>query len=538
MSVDPGEDWVEITTIGDLLLRAGRRWPDKEALIFPDERRTYAELLHSCERAARSLLGLGVGPGDRVGVLMPNCFEFVELQLGCAMLGVSVVPINARYKTYELAHVLDDSDMVAIATTDLIVEHVDLAAIVAEAATERPPRLRHLLLLGGSAREGFLDAAEFAAAADGVAPADVASLRDGVRLRDEAMMMYTSGTTSKPKGCIQTHEALVRTGIEAARRWRLTHDERFWNPLPMFHMGGVFPLLAHMWAGATVMTQTHFDPVGALEMMQAERCTFAYPTFPTITQSLIRHPRFAGTDLSTVRLVNDTGAADSLRLVQEHFPQAPVVTLFGMTETCGGVSWSAPEDPYELRMTTGGLPFRGTRVRIVDPDTDEELPPGERGEITVRGPGLFERYHKDPAKTAEAMRGGWFHTGDLGTVGEDGRLTYLGRLKDMLKVGGENVAAVEVEAYLGTHPAVKVAQVVGVPDAKYGEVPAAFVELADGASATEADIVEFCQGRIASFKVPRHVRFVDEWPMSASKIQKFRLRDRILAELEVGASAS
>jgi fatty-acyl-CoA synthase len=532
------EDWVELTTIGDLLVRAARRWPEKEALIFPHERRTYAELLAACERAARSLLGLGIGPGDRVGVLMPNCFEFVELQFACSMLGVSVVPINARYKVYELEHVLGDSEMAAIATTDLIVEHVDLAAIVAEAAERRPPRLRHLLLLGGSVREGFLDAAAFAAAGEDVAAADVTRLREGVRLRDEAMMMYTSGTTSKPKGCVQTHEALVRTGIEAARRWRLTHDERFWNPLPMFHMGGVFPLLAHAYVGATVMTQTHFEPVEALRMMETERCTFAYPTFPAITQSLIRHPQFAKTDLGSVRLVNDTGAADSLRLVQEHFPQAPVVTLFGMTETCGGVSWSAPEDPYELRMTTGGLPFRGTEVRIVEPGTDEELPPGERGEILVRGPGLFERYHNDPEKTAEAMRGGWFHTGDLGTVSADARLTYFGRLKDMLKVGGENVAAVEVEAYLGTHPAVKIAQVVGVPDAKYGEVPAAFVELAEGASATESEIVEFCHDRIASFKIPRHVRFVEEWPMSATKIQKFQLRERILAELEVAAPSS
>ena len=180
-------------------------------------------------------------------------------------------------------------------------------------------------------------------------------------------------------------------------------------------------------------------------------------------------------------------------------------------------------------------PVPGHEVRIVDPETDDELPVGERGEITVRGPGLFERYHNDPEKTAEAMRGGWFHTGDLGCVDAAGRLTFLGRLKDMLKVGGENVAAVEIEAYLVTHPAVKIAQVVGVPDARYVEVPAAFVELVDGADATEEELIDYCRGTIASFKVPRHVRFVTEWPMSATKIQKFQLREDLLAELGLEA---
>ena len=246
---------------------------------------------------------------------------------------------------------------------------------------------------------------------------------------------------------------------------------------------------------------------------------------------MIHPPNFDRTDLSSVRLVNDTGPPETLRMVQARFPHAPVVTLFGMTETSGGVSWSAPDDPLEKRMTTGGLPLRATEVRIVDPETDEEVPAGERGEITVRSPGLFERYHNDPEKTAYAMRGGWFHTGDLGKVDEDGRVSFLGRLKDMLKVGGENVAALEIEAYLATHPAVKIAQVVGVPDQKYLEVPAAFVELAEGASVNEEELIEFCRGKIASFKIPRYVRFVSEWPMGASKIQKFRLREELLTEL-------
>ena len=231
-----------------------------------------------------------------------------------------------------------------------------------------------------------------------------------------------------------------------------------------------------------------------------------------------------------VRYVLDCSPPELIREVEEKIG-APVVTMFGMTESSGGITWSAPDDPYEKRMETGGLPLRGTQVRVVDPETDEDLPFGGRGEILVRGPGLFERYLNDPEKTEEAMRGGWFHTGDLGKLDPDGRLTFLGRLKDMLKVGGENVAAVEIEAHLGTHPDALVVQVVGVPDPKYLEVPAAFVERVPGRTPTEEELLEHCRGKIASFKVPRYIRFVEEWPMSGTKIQKFRLREELMREL-------
>ena len=531
----PELEWVEVTTIGDLLVRAAARWPDNEAILLPGDRRTYARVLAEAEQAARSLFGLGLRPGERVGILMPNCHDFVSVEFGCAMLGLPFVPINARYKAYELSHVLRDAELAAVVTSDLIVEHVDFAALLAAAVRERPPALRELILLGASSPSGFVDRAAFEDAADGVPPEEVHLARQRVKIRGEAMMMYTSGTTSQPKGCVISHEALVRVGIEQSIRWQLEPTTRFWNPLPMFHMGGISPLLAHMAVGALTMTHTYFDAAGVLRMMAEERCTFAYPTFPTITQTLIKHPDFDSTDLGTVTLVNDTGQEDSLRLVQSKFPQAAVVTLFGMTETCGGVSWGGPDDGLEERMTTGGFPFRGTQVRIVDPESDDELPVGERGEITVRGPGLFSWYHNDPEKTAEAMRGGWFHTGDLGCVDAAGRLTFLGRLKDMLKVGGENVAAVEIEAYLMTHPAVKIAQVVAVPDERYVEVPGALVELVDDSDATEQELIDYCRGTIASFKVPRHVRFVTDWPMSGTKIKKFQLREDLLAELGLEA---
>jgi fatty-acyl-CoA synthase len=246
----------------------------------------------------------------------------------------------------------------------------------------------------------------------------------------------------------------------------------------------------------------------------------------------VNHPDFARFDLSAIRLVLDTGSPEALAETQARLPGAAVITLYGMTEAGGGVAFSHPDEPPQTRLTTAGRPVRGTEVRIVEPGTDDDLPAGERGEIVVRSPGVFAGYHRAPEATSAVLRDGWLHTGDLGVLDDEGRLTYIARLKDMLKVGGENVAAAEVEAYLGTHPAVKIAQVVGVPDDRYEEVPAAFIELHSGCELDEDAIIRYCKGRIASFKIPRHVRFVTSWPMSASKIQKYLLRRSILAELE------
>jgi acyl-CoA synthetase (AMP-forming)/AMP-acid ligase II len=327
-----------------------------------------------------------------------------------------------------------------------------------------------------------------------------------------------------------SHEALVRTAISVAGRFGLTAAERFWDPLPFFHMAGMLQLTATLQAGGAFLTMTHFEPGEALRQMAAERATFIFPCFPTITRSLIHHPDFAATDLSSVRGLLDTGPPESLREVEERFGISSV-TSYGLTEAGGVAAFGHLDDPPDKRHSTGGRPFRGIEIRIVDPETEQDLPPGEIGSVLVRGVGLFEGYYKDEEHTNLAMTGGWLHTGDLGRMDEDGRVSYGGRSKDMLKVGGENVSALEVEAYLGSHPAVKVVAVVGVPDEKYAEVPAAFVECVPGSAASEEELIAFCKGQIATFKVPRYVRFVDEWPLSATKIQKYRLRDSLLTEL-------
>jgi len=529
-------DWAEVTTVGDLLARGASKWPEKDALVFPDCRRTFSQLYHGVRRKARSLVGLGIQPGERIGLLMPNCTDFVETIFGGALVGIPVLTINARFKSRELSHVLADADVVAVLTTDLVADHVDFAALLNEASTPPPPALRLRVLLGSGSHPGYLDRCAFESAAAQVTENQIDQTRRIVRLREEAVMMYTSGTTASPKGCPFTHEALMRAADAIVDRFELAPDDCFWDPLPMYHLSGLLPMLANWIAGATFVSQLHWDPGEGLRLMTQERCTFAYPTFPTFVQDLLHHPDFAGADLSRVRGVLAIGTPDSLRDVQRRFSQAVVVSSYGITEGGGVACFGRLDDPLEARVCTGGPPLDCTQVKIVDPDTDEELASGEVGAIVLRGAACSEGYHGDPAATAAAWRTGWFSTGDLGWADADGRIVYVGRWKDMLKVGGENVAALEIENLLVTHPAVKLAQVVGVPDPRYVEVPAAFVELAPGASTTADELIGYCRGTVASFKVPRYVRFVEEWPMSATKIQKFRLRELLVEELILAAT--
>jgi fatty-acyl-CoA synthase len=276
----------------------------------------------------------------------------------------------------------------------------------------------------------------------------------------------------------------------------------------------------------------HFTPDATFDLIEETRPTVFYPLFPTITLALTDHPRFARAKLESIRAVFSVATANVQRKIQAAFPRASLFSAYGMTETCGTVTFNLPGDDEQQRMTTCGSPLPGWELKIVDPETRRDLAAGARGEIAVKGVGLFKGYYNDPALTArQRTPDGFFLTGDIGALDDGGRLSFFGRLKDQLKVGGENVSALEVESFLATHPAIKLAQVVGIPDARYGEVPVAFVEPKGGHEVTEEDVIAFCIGKVARFKIPRHVRVVHEWPMSATKILKYRLRERIEAEL-------
>jgi fatty-acyl-CoA synthase len=498
-------------TLADHVDQAAARWPDTEALVYGDDRLTFAEFAERTRRVARGLCALGVGPRDTVGVLMPNRAATLVAIYGASRLGAVPVPINGRYKAHELAYVT---------------EHADLRLLIAA------PEYDELLAGISTPRSTF---EQLPSGAE-----DIAALQERISVRGVAMLMYTSGTTSHPKGCRLSHEALVRTGrVFGLERFPMRHRDRMWNPLPLFHLATILPFNGCLASGATFVGMERFDPAEALALLEEERCTTAFPAFDQIWAQVLDHPAFPETDLSALRLVNVNGVPERLREMAARTPWLTQISPYGATEGGGVIALSHLEDPLEQRVGSAGRPFRGIEVRIVDPETGAPLGRGERGEITYRGWSLFDGYHKDPEQTAAAIDAdGYFHSGDLGSVDGDGRLTYIGRLKDMLKVGGENVAAAEVEGFLVEHPAIAEVQVVAAPDERYGEVPCAFVRLRPGAALTQEELIEHCLGRIATFKVPRYLRVVDEWPMSGTKIQKFRLREAIAQELEAAGIRS
>jgi acyl-CoA synthetase (AMP-forming)/AMP-acid ligase II len=322
----------------------------------------------------------------------------------------------------------------------------------------------------------------------------------------------------------------------------MTAADRFWSPLPIFHIAGILPMVAVFDVQGAYLTIPRFEAGMALKMLEAERATMTYPSFVTIMQDLINHPDFPNTDLSRIRLMNSNLGVQPAAVkdaIVKAMPHTIQVGTYGLTEGSGTVCTSRLSDDEATRTSRLGVPLRGWEVKIVDVETGAACGPDERGDICIRGPGMLTGYYKDAAKTAEAIdKDGWLHTGDLGSFDKNGQIMFHGRTKDMLKVGGENVAAAEIESLLNSHPAVELAQVVGAPDARYEEVPAAFVKLKAGAAASESDLIDHCKGKLARFKIPRYVRFVSEWPMSTSKIQKYKLKNQIAAELMGGGGPS
>jgi fatty-acyl-CoA synthase len=531
--------WIEATTLGDLVDRTAEWRGGHDALVFPETRVTYAQLAAEIDRFARSFRAFGAEPGEKIGILMPNCLDFVLALLGAAKLGAIPVPVNGRFKSHELGYVFGHADIAILAVAAGPAGTTDYPALVGAMRDgdriPEAPALRHLVDLGSdSSADGFVGRAEFLHAGEAVDQSEVRALQQRVRIRDVAMLMYTSGTTSRPKGCMLTHESVVRHGINVQRsKFHATEDDRFWDPLPLFHIGGIVPMLGCLGIGATYYHAGHFDAGQALDTLEHERITLAYPAFETIWLQVLDHPRFPAADLSAMRLIQNIAIPERLQQMHDRLPTAKQVSSFGATECSSNLTLPDPDDALDVRIKTLGTPVPGMEIKIVDAESGTDCEPNVVGELCLRGYAQFAGYYKDPELTATAVDGGgWFHTGDLASIDEEGRLIYAGRLKDMLKVGGENVSALEVEDYVARHPAVQIVQVVGVPDARYEEVAAAFIQLRNGAHATEAEVIEFCVGKIATFKVPRYVRFVTEWPMSGTKIQKFVLRQTLSDELQ------
>lgn len=517
----------DVITLGDLLDRRASEHPDRDALVFPDMTVSYAELGAHADMVARGLLALGILPGETIGILLPNCRDSIAVLFGAMKVGALPVPVSTRFKDYELSEVVAHSQM-RLMFTDQSLFHALTTTRMAV------PTLRQIVLLGtDESGQDFLSERDFQAAGRRVGPHVARSRQESVQVRDTAMVIYTSGTSASPKGAMISHAAFSRLAAGAVNtRFCLTERDRLWNALPLFHVGGIAFVIACIYAGCCCCHVGFFRPDTALNQLEAQRCTIALPGFETIWLPVLNHPDFTQRDLSSLRLVMVVGVPERLWDMASRLPRAVQVSCFGMTEAASFLALNYQTDTLEQRMTTGGHPLPGMECRVVDPPTGRDVPPGAEGELLFRGGNCFDGYLHDPELTDRSFDDeGWFHTGDVVVMDADGRITFVSRLKDMLKVGGENVSTAEVEGFLLRHPAVHIAQVVAAPDDYYVEVPAAYIELKPGATATEPEIIDFCLGNIATYRVPRYVRFIEEWPMSGTKIKKYVLRERIREEL-------
>ena len=538
------QNWINVTSLGDLMDMQAEKYGNKDAIVFPEGRYSYQDISTYAQNISKALLALGVKPGDRVGYFLQECIDTIGIIVGAAKIGAITAPINSRFKTTELEQVIVHAGMKVIFTssptvgTDFNGLINDTFPQIAESSSQyldfsEAPELDALITLDDIKRPGTFNLSDVNEMAVTISDEAVAARQAGVRVRDTAIIMYTSGTTAMPKGAMLSHESFSRYASSVQQRMLLTEDDIFWAALPMFHIGGVAFVLASLFVGSTFIHTGNYNPDVALQQIREERPTVVLPAFETIWVPIVNHPNREEDDFDSVRVVMVVGVPERLRQFQDQTPHAPILNCFGQTEVCAFLSLSELDDEPELRFTKGGFPMPGMEAEVHDLETGETLPNGNVGELWYRGPNMFDGYFRDPELTEEVFdERGFFKTGDICEIDIEGRVTFVSRLKDMLKVGGENVSAAEVEGYLITHPAIALAQVVSAPDERYVEVPAAYIQLKPDMDATQEEIIEFCKGKIATYRIPRYVRFVDDWPMSGTKIKKIVLREMIASELK------
>lgn len=502
-------------SVNELLEKNAADRPDDVAFSCNGSQVSHRCLSDFAYIASQYLSSLGVGSSDRVAIFAATASpEYLALSLGAMRLGAIAVCLNARFKLRELNHAIENS------SPKLFFHAGRLADVV---RNSNAPTATHVIEIEAvAARWMNADPPQHAA----VRPEAAATPETPARI------IYTSGTTSMPKACLHTHGAMLHQGFSVAERLALVSDDRFWTPLPLFHTGGWTPFLASQAVGAALHHPGHFDASESLRQIVDEQCTILFPSFETIWMQVLTHPAFNANDFESARLVLNVGVPERLELMQNLLPQVPQVSNTGCTEVGGFLCIGKATDTLQSRCNTAGRLLSGMEARIVDPESGAALGDGMPGELVVRGPSCLREYYGDPTATHEAIdEEGWFHTGDLVMRTRKGEFSFISRIKDMLKVGGENVAAAEIEGHLLTHPKVQIVAVVSAPDLYYGEVPAAFVELRAGADATQDELIDYCHGAIATFKIPRYVRFIADWPMSGTKIRKVELREQLVSEL-------
>ena len=536
-------------TVGRLLDEAVEKWPDRPALIVrhQDIRWTWRELGRAADDLAASLVELGLKPGERIGIWSPNRYEWVVTQFASAKAGLILVNINPAYRLAELEYVLNKVGCRALVhadrfkTSDYTEMLLDLCPEIATAPAgslkaRRIPELRALIRIAADDRPGFLRYEDIAAIGSVEAHAEIEHLGNVLQPDEPINIQFTSGTTGFPKGATLSHFNIINNGLFTGAAQRLSERDRLCIPVPLYHcFGMVIGVLASVVHGnAMILPADGFDARSVLEGVAAERCTALYGV-PTMFIAELGHPDFQSFDLSTLRTGIMAGAPcpiEVMKRVVSEMHMGEVTIAYGMTETSPASFQTAIDDPLERRVSTVGRVHPHVQVKIVDAQ-NRTVPRGVAGELCTRGYNVMLGYWADPEKTREAIdAAGWMHTGDLATLDDDGYCNIVGRVKDMIIRGGENVYPREVEEFLYRHPQVEAVQVFGVPDSKYGEEICAWVKLRAGAATTAEDLREFCRAQIAHYKVPRYVKFVADFPMTVTgKAQKFVMREAMRAEL-------
>jgi fatty-acyl-CoA synthase len=516
-------------TVIDKLRGVVQDYPDQLAFDFPGCAATFGEFWSHVQAFATGLKAVGVGQGDHVGLFMNNGPDFLRGFYAALSVGGVAVPLNTRLKRWELSHIIPDSDVSVLLMDQNTSDEVDLLRLLIEAhpggetadggwAAPTAPRLRCVVMMNGKAEHGVMDRASFLARGDRCQPRAVA-----VSDSDVAMLAYTSGTTAFARACVHSHAGLEQSAESFADYLRMRPGDRVWNPLPLFHMSALQAMLASVGRGAAFLSDSHFDPRRAAQQIRRTRPTHLMAMFGLIATRLVSELGDALV-LSQVRIMGANGRYEELAPWLGMLPAGVnIFNSYGITEGCGVVVGTDHGTTLAARGTRLGWPLRSTTLRLAN-DEGAVVPPGVPGEIQLQGANVCSGYYKDPDKTAASFQDGWLRTGDLAVIHEDGQLEYLTRIKEMIKVGGENLAPPEIEGFLRTHPAVDLICVVGRPDAEYGEVPVAFVQLIAGAVATEEELLAHCAGQVARWKVPRRIYFVDSLPMSATKVQREKVR--------------
>ena len=537
-------------TFGQFIEQWAAETPDKEFIIYADRnlRFTYAQFNLRVDNLAKALLHIGMKPGDKLGIFANNVPDWLTFMFACAKIGVVLVTINTNYKSHELEYVVKNSDIVSLCIvngwrdSDYVQMVNELVPELRESQrgflkSEKFPFLKNVIFIGQEKHRGMFNTAELILLGSQLDNQLLNKTKSGISCHDVVNMQYTSGTTGFPKGVMLTHHNILNNGLATGECMNYTANDRLCVCVPLFHcFGCVLAVCAILTHGASMVIVENFDPLMVLASVQKEKCTALYGV-PTMFIAELNHPMFSMFDLSTLRTGIMAGAPcpiETMNEVMVKMNMSELIIVYGLTESSPGMTATRTHDSPQIRCTTVGKAYPAVEVKVADPETGRELNPGEQGELCCRGYNVMKGYYKNEEATQKAIDSeGWLHSGDLGVMDENGYFRVTGRIKDMIIRGGENIYPREVENFLYTMPQIQAVEVAGVPSLKYGEQVGAFIKTRPGAELTEDDVIDFCRGKIARYKIPKYVFFVDDFPMTASgKIQKYKLRELSLELLK------